>query len=83
MEAKHITEARWLSIPLFCAERAWSYGMELKHELKEGDHPRYRFRLIKRFAKVTLHTTYHSSLSLFGVSIAFVWYYWQRVTLNV
>lgn len=52
MEAKHVTEARWLSIPLFCAERAWSYGMKLKHELKEGDHPRYRFRLIKRFAKV-------------------------------
>jgi signal recognition particle subunit SRP68 len=54
LELKHITEARYLELPLFQAERAWSYAMQLKDDLNE-DKPRLRFHLLKRLDKAIKH----------------------------
>jgi hypothetical protein len=46
---------RMLVIPLFLAERAWSYAMQLKQETAEC--PRKRFHLIRRLEKAAQHAT--------------------------
>lgn len=43
-------DARWLHIPLYDAERAWAYAMELKHAT-DGPTSRMRFHLLKRLQK--------------------------------
>lgn len=40
-----------LHIPLFNAERAWSYAMQLKQDDQLEDNPRLRFHLVKRLRK--------------------------------
>uniref|UniRef100_A0A6G1SFI2 Signal recognition particle subunit SRP68 n=1 Tax=Aceria tosichella TaxID=561515 RepID=A0A6G1SFI2_9ACAR len=44
---------RMLVIPLFLAERAWSYSMQLKQEITEC--PRKRFHLVRRLEKADQH----------------------------
>lgn len=46
---------RMLIIPLFLAERAWSYAMQLKQEVAEC--PRRRFHLVRRLYKAAQHAT--------------------------
>jgi signal recognition particle subunit SRP68 len=43
--------ASFLHIPLFNAERAWAYAMELKKELESSMDKRKRQHLIRRLAK--------------------------------
>ncbi|KAG1658623.1 Signal recognition particle subunit SRP68 [Nymphon striatum] len=49
-----LAEVRFLYIPLFMAERAWSYAMQLKQEA--NTEPRKRFHLISRLHKAAKHT---------------------------
>lgn len=42
---------RMLVIPLFLAERAWSFAMELKQEI--ADHPRRKYHLLRRIKKAS------------------------------
>ncbi|XP_055345647.1 signal recognition particle subunit SRP68-like isoform X2 [Paramacrobiotus metropolitanus] len=53
LKADHIRDARCLQIPLFIAERAWSYGMQLKQEAGQAAHPRRKFHMLRRFAKAS------------------------------
>lgn len=45
---------RFLFIPLFDAERAWSYAMQLKEEA--NTEPRKRFHLVSRMRKAVDHS---------------------------
>lgn len=44
---------RMLVIPLFLAERAWSYAMQLKQD--SADQPRKKYHLIRRLEKASQH----------------------------
>ena len=46
---------RFLHIPLFNAERAWAYGMELKKEIEKEMHLPKRQHMIARLAKAHKH----------------------------
>jgi signal recognition particle subunit SRP68 len=46
--------SRYLLLPLFEAERAWSYAMQLKEEA--NTEPRKRFHLMSRLRKAVNHT---------------------------
>jgi len=48
-----VTEERHLHLPLFNAERAWSYAMQLKQDDQVEDNPRLRFHLMKRLRRAT------------------------------
>ncbi|EFJ53265.1 hypothetical protein VOLCADRAFT_102865 [Volvox carteri f. nagariensis] len=61
LDVHHITDVRHLHVPLFNAERAWAYAMELKKEAEArgggaagGIDPRKRHHLIGRLAKAVL-----------------------------
>eukprot|EP00316_Scyphosphaera_apsteinii_P020145 CAMPEP_0119310656 /NCGR_PEP_ID=MMETSP1333-20130426/19693_1 /TAXON_ID=418940 /ORGANISM="Scyphosphaera apsteinii, Strain RCC1455" /LENGTH=639 /DNA_ID=CAMNT_0007314875 /DNA_START=35 /DNA_END=1954 /DNA_ORIENTATION=- len=45
-----VRDARFLMLPLFCAERAWSYAMQLKRENTQQE-PRPHYHLLSRLAK--------------------------------
>ena len=45
---------RHLHIPLVCAERAWSYAMELKNQIEQNLEARKRQHLIRRLAKAAV-----------------------------
>lgn len=46
-------DPRFLEFPLVCAERAWSYGVQLKTDLSTAQNwqPRWRLHSIRRFTK--------------------------------
>lgn len=46
-----VTEVRFLHIPLYLAERAWAYGMDLKSIESGPDLARKRLHLINRMKK--------------------------------
>ena len=46
---KSFEEFRWLMLVLVLAERAWSYGMQLKDDVETNR--RARFRMHRKFAK--------------------------------
>ncbi|GBG75741.1 hypothetical protein CBR_g20988 [Chara braunii] len=50
IEPAMVADIRYLLIPLYCAERAWGYAMELK-QLPGGPSSRQRFHLIRRLTK--------------------------------
>ncbi|XP_071479456.1 signal recognition particle subunit SRP68-like [Diadema antillarum] len=50
-----ITDVRFLYLPLVCAERAWSYAMQLKTE--GNTEPRKRFHVISRLRKAVKYAT--------------------------
>nr|CAG4643892.1 EOG090X04NF [Lepidurus arcticus] len=50
-----IKDERHLHIPLFQAERSWSYAMQLKQE--SNTEPRKKFHLISRLKKAVKHVT--------------------------
>ncbi|GLC39232.1 hypothetical protein PLESTM_000866500 [Pleodorina starrii] len=61
LDVHHITDVRHLYVPLFNAERAWAYAMELKKEAEArgggaggGVDPRKRHHLVGRLAKAVL-----------------------------
>lgn len=51
------SDTRFLLIPLVMAERAWSFGMQLKADNAAAQtlNPRWRHHAIQRFAKATQH----------------------------
>jgi len=51
LESKNVKNDRCLSIPLFNAERAWSYAMELKKDLSKDDDSRKQHHLLKRLKR--------------------------------
>jgi hypothetical protein len=53
VRAVDVTDARCLTVPLLCAERAWSFAMQLKQDNAEdrGNVSRQRFHAIKRLKK--------------------------------
>ena len=53
LEPELVASADHLLIPLVSAERAWSYGMELKSDA--GSDPRKRAHMIRRLKKATMH----------------------------
>jgi signal recognition particle subunit SRP68 len=61
LQAKNVSDYRYLTIPLLCAERAWAYAMQLKQELSE-DEPRKRFHLLRRLKKAADHAKHVRSL---------------------
>ena len=50
LEPRMVRHGRHLMLPLFCAERAWSYAMALKREASD-DEPRPRYHLLHRLQK--------------------------------
>ncbi|OQV15675.1 Signal recognition particle subunit SRP68 [Hypsibius exemplaris] len=48
-----VTNAKFLEIHLFVAERNWSYGMQLKQEMGP-DHPRKKFHMLRKFNRAAL-----------------------------
>ncbi|GIL85554.1 hypothetical protein Vretimale_13349 [Volvox reticuliferus] len=70
LDIHHITDARHLQVPLFSAERAWAYAMELKKEAEaQGGGAaidrRKRHHLIGRLSKAVL---WASELSRFAAA---------------
>lgn len=56
MTAEKMKTERHLLVPLFLAERAWAFAMELKDEHAAGEVPkRVRFRIIRKFTKAVAH----------------------------
>ncbi|CAG5121772.1 unnamed protein product [Candidula unifasciata] len=58
-----LTDARYLQLPLFCAERAWSYAMQLKSEA--NTEPRKKFHMKAKLKKAVV---YSEDLELIGNS---------------
>lgn len=56
-----LTDSKILLIPLFQAERAWSYAMQLKQEA--NTEPRKRFHLLNRLRKAIRHANQLEKLS--------------------
>ncbi|XP_011455290.1 signal recognition particle subunit SRP68 [Magallana gigas] len=48
-----LTDVRYLHLPLFCAERAWYYAMQLKSEA--NTEPRKRFHMLARVRKALVY----------------------------
>ena len=48
-----VTNAKFLELHLFVAERAWSYAMELKQETGK-DRPRKKFHMLRKFKRAAL-----------------------------
>lgn len=44
---------RYLHLPLFCSERAWAYGMQLKSEA--NTEPRKKYHMISRLKKAVMY----------------------------
>uniref|UniRef100_A0A7S3VUP0 Signal recognition particle subunit SRP68 n=1 Tax=Dunaliella tertiolecta TaxID=3047 RepID=A0A7S3VUP0_DUNTE len=53
IEPANVTDVRFLHVPVFSAERAWAYAMELKKEVESNMHLRKRRHLISRLAKAS------------------------------
>ncbi|KAL6755220.1 subunit of the signal recognition particle [Haematococcus lacustris] len=51
IEPATITDVRFLHIPIFNAERAWAYSMELKKQVEVEMHARKRRHLVSRLSK--------------------------------
>lgn len=51
LEEHMVTDSRHLQVPLFSAERAWAYAMELKKATEERMDLRKRHHLVRRLAK--------------------------------
>jgi len=49
-----ITNDKYLLLPLFKAERAWSFAMQMKDE--KEDNPRVKFFVVRKFAKAAKHS---------------------------
>ena len=59
-----VTSERHLLIPLYQAERAWAYAMQLKDEAGAGEvPPRVYYHLVRRFKKAVSWCKILSSLS--------------------
>ena len=50
IEPESVRDARALMLPLFCAERAWAYAMQLKRD-NTAQEPRPHYHLLARLAK--------------------------------
>ncbi|KAH9498371.1 signal recognition particle subunit srp68 [Bulinus truncatus] len=48
-----LTDARYLHLPLFCAERCWAYAMQLKSEA--NTEPRKRFHMVSKMKKAVVY----------------------------
>lgn len=55
LQNNRIKDSRVLSIPLWCAERAWGYAMQLKNDMVD-EQDRKRFHLLKRFSRAAQHS---------------------------
>lgn len=53
---RDVVNAKFLSIPLLNAERAWSYAMQLKNDINE-DTSRKKFHMVKRLTKAVKWST--------------------------
>ena len=51
--ARKDANPKLLQIPLFLAERAWAYAMEIRSET--GDNSRKRFHMIRRLKKAAFY----------------------------
>jgi signal recognition particle subunit SRP68 len=60
--AEKVDGERILYIPLMNAERAWSYAMQLKHEITESDSSRLKFSMMSRLQKAAAHSKQLSDL---------------------
>ena len=59
-----VSSERYLLIPLYQAERAWAYAMQLKDEAGAGEvPPRVYYHLVRRFKKAVSWCKILSSLS--------------------
>lgn len=54
IQEEMLVDVRYLHIPLFCAERAWGYYMQLKSEA--NTEPRKRFHMLSRLKKAVQYT---------------------------
>ena len=54
IEPIQVNDPRFLSIPLFNAERGWAYAMQLKDEMS-NENTRVRFHLLRRLSKAAYH----------------------------
>ncbi|XP_059176019.1 signal recognition particle subunit SRP68-like [Physella acuta] len=52
--AEMLTDARYLQLPLFCAERCWAYAMQLKSEA--NTEPRKRFHMDSKLKKAVVYS---------------------------
>ncbi|CAL1543670.1 unnamed protein product [Lymnaea stagnalis] len=48
-----LLDARYLQLPLFCAERCWAYAMQLKSEA--NTEPRKRFHMVSKLKKAVVY----------------------------
>jgi signal recognition particle subunit SRP68 len=56
-----ITDSKFLLLPLFSAERAWSFAMQLKQE--SNNEPRKKFHMINKLKKATKYSSELEKLS--------------------
>lgn len=54
IQEEMLVDVRFIHIPLFCAERAWGYYMQLKSEA--NTEPRKRFHMLSRLKKAVQYT---------------------------
>ena len=62
IKAEEISDSKFLLIPLFQAERAWSLAMQLKQE--SNTEPRKKFHLIGRLRKAIKYTAEIEKLTM-------------------
>ena len=62
LNADEINDLKYLFIPLFQAERAWGYAMQLKQEANTD--PRKKFHVVNRLRKAIKHSIELEKLSL-------------------
>ncbi|KAK3089911.1 hypothetical protein FSP39_007594 [Pinctada imbricata] len=55
-----LSDVRYLHLPLFCAERAWYYGMQLKAEA--NTEPRKKYHMLSRIKKAVHYAEEFASL---------------------
>ncbi|KRX92205.1 Signal recognition particle subunit SRP68 [Trichinella pseudospiralis] len=59
--AENLTDARYITIPLFEAERCWAYGMQLKQEATTDS--RKRFQMLRKLRRAVYHGVLLETLS--------------------
>ncbi|KRZ90327.1 Signal recognition particle subunit SRP68 [Trichinella sp. T8] len=59
--AENLTDAKYITIPLFEAERCWAYGMQLKQEATTDN--RKRFQMLRKLRRAVYHGVLLETLS--------------------
>ena len=62
VDADDCADARYLLILLYNGERAWSYAMQLRDDMADGDNSRIKFSLMRRLIRAAEHAEKFSAV---------------------